>query len=55
LSSNNFLQEENPAIATITITAVKVPELTEQSKAISLTVWLRLSPVTRAPWGKSLF
>ncbi|MBD2249642.1 hypothetical protein [Nostoc sp. FACHB-888] len=29
--SNNLPLEENPAIATITITVIKVPELTEQS------------------------
>ncbi|MBD0304577.1 MAG: hypothetical protein ICV85_21195 [Tolypothrix sp. T3-bin4] len=29
--SNNLPQEKNPAIATITITVIKVPELTEQS------------------------
>ncbi len=31
-SPDNLTQEENPALATITVTAVEVPELTEEEQ-----------------------
>ena len=54
-STENISGQENPATATITVTAVEVPELTEEEQSDKPDGRLRLPPASRTPCGKSVF